>query len=223
MSTPMVISSAPSMTRARPPITMNETRCRSSTLRTARGSNVEARAGLTSSRSSGAPGGAPAAIGGASAAEPSPPPRRPQPRGWRRRERSHRREPAGEASRSSVRRRRAPSARSARDGEHLRPAERGEPRAQARRDLRGGRCGQRFRPPRLNRNRSPRLIAISRENGGGGNRTRVRDRTGQSVYKLRLPFAFTRRPVDSRPTAGLAILRCRTSGDWLSFGAEPVF
>jgi len=59
--------------------------------------------------------------------------------------------------------------------------------------------------------------------GGGGNRTRVRDRTGQSVYKLRLPFAFTRRPVDSRPTAGLAILRCRTSGDWLSFGAEPVF
>jgi hypothetical protein len=28
--------------------------------------------------------------------------------------------------------------------------------------------------------------------------------------------------VDSRPTAGLAILWCRASGDWLSFGAEPV-
>jgi len=50
--------------------------------------------------------------------------------------------------------------------------------AQARRDLRVKRCGQRFRPPPLNRNRSPRRIAISRENGGGGNRTRVRSRTG---------------------------------------------
>jgi hypothetical protein len=59
--------------------------------------------------------------------------------------------------------------------------------------------------------------------GGGGNRTRVRGRTGQSVYKLRLPFNFARRPVDSRPTAGLAILWCRTSGDWLSLGAEPVY
>src|SRR5919202_184175 len=27
---------------------------------------------------------------------------------------------------------------------------------------------------------------------------------------------------DSRPTAGLAILWCRASGDWLSLGAEPV-
>jgi hypothetical protein len=44
-----------------------------------------------------------------------------------------------------------------------------------------------------------------------------------SVYKLRLPLRFARRPVDSRPTAGLAILWCRTSGDWLSVGAEPVF
>src|SRR5206468_185077 len=58
--------------------------------------------------------------------------------------------------------------------------------------------------------------------GGGGNRTRVRGRTGQSVYKRRQPFAFARRPVGCRPTDGLAILRCRTSGDWLSFGAEPV-
>jgi integrase-like protein len=78
--------------------------------------------------------------------------------------------------------------------------------------------------------REPRIVPTMHlqalqtgKGGGGGNRTRVRDRTGQSVYKLRLPFAFTRRPVDSRPTAGLAILRCRTSGDWLSFGAEPVF
>jgi hypothetical protein len=49
--------------------------------------------------------------------------------------------------------------------------------------------------------------------GGGGNRTRVRGRTGQSVYKLRLPFEFARRPVRSRPTAGLVILWCRASGD----------
>ncbi len=58
--------------------------------------------------------------------------------------------------------------------------------------------------------------------GGGGNRTRVRGRTGRSVYKRRLPFSFARRPVDSRPAAGLAILRCRASGDWLSLSAEPV-
>ena len=45
----------------------------------------------------------------------------------------------------------------------------------------------------------------------------------QSVYKLRLPLIFARRPVGSRPTAGLAILWCRASGDWLSLGAEPVF
>jgi hypothetical protein len=60
------------------------------------------------------------------------------------------------------------------------------------------------------------------QSGGGGNRTRVRGRTGQSVYKLRLPLSFARRPVGSRPTAGLAILWCRASGDWLSLGAEPV-
>jgi integrase-like protein len=44
----------------------------------------------------------------------------------------------------------------------------------------------------------------------------------QSVYKLRPPLEFARRPVGSRPTAGLAILWCRASGDWLSLGAEPV-
>ena len=66
------------------------------------------------------------------------------------------------------------------------------------------------------------MMANSRSDGGGGNRTRVRGRTGQSVYKLRLLFGFARRPVGSRPTAGLAILWCRASGDWLSLGAEPV-
>ena len=66
-------------------------------------------------------------------------------------------------------------------------------------------------------------ISLNQADGGGGNRTRVRGRTGQSVYKLRLPLSFARRPVGSRPTAGLAILSCRASGDWLSLGAEPVF
>jgi hypothetical protein len=42
--------------------------------------------------------------------------------------------------------------------------------------------------------------------GGGGNRTRVRGRTGESVYKRSLRFAFARRPVRRRPTDGLAIL-----------------
>ena len=63
---------------------------------------------------------------------------------------------------------------------------------------------------------------IAGKSGGGGNRTRVRGSSGQSVYKLRLPFSFARRPVGSRPTAGLAILQCRAPGDWLSLGAEPV-
>ena len=61
-----------------------------------------------------------------------------------------------------------------------------------------------------------------RKDGGGGNRTRVRGRSAQNVYKLRLPLNFARRPVGSRPTAGLAILCCRAPGDWLSLGAEPV-
>jgi hypothetical protein len=58
--------------------------------------------------------------------------------------------------------------------------------------------------------------------GGGGNRTRVRDRTGKSVYKHVLRFRFARRPVRRRPTAGLAILWSPASGDWLSLGGEPV-
>ena len=68
--------------------------------------------------------------------------------------------------------------------------------------------------------RQPQRTSIG--SGGGGNRTRVRNRTGQSLYKLRLPLKFARRPVGSRPTAGLAILWCRASGDWLSLRAEPV-
>src|SRR5207248_8447103 len=73
------------------------------------------------------------------------------------------------------------------------------------------------------RSAAERIPANGGFSGGGGNRTRVRGRTGQSVYKLRLPLNFARRPVGSRPTAGLAILWCRASGDWLSLGAEPVF
>jgi len=62
---------------------------------------------------------------------------------------------------------------------------------------------------------------ISRENGGGGNRTRVRGRTGVSVYKPRSHLRFARRPVCDRPTDELALLQCRAAGEWLSFGAEP--
>ena len=68
----------------------------------------------------------------------------------------------------------------------------------------------------------PHPFAVFLPSGGGGNRTRVRNRPDQSVYKLRLPLRFARRPVGSRPTDGLAILWRRASGDWLSLGAEPV-
>ena len=43
----------------------------------------------------------------------------------------------------------------------------------------------------------------------------------QSVYKLRLPLRFARRPVDSRPTAGLVILWCRASGDDVPLAPSP--
>jgi hypothetical protein len=76
----------------------------------------------------------------------------------------------------------------------IEPAARGRTRGRARRALRWRRRESNPRPP------SPR----------------------QSVYKLRLPLRFARRPVCSRPTAGLAILRCRALGDWLSRRAEPV-
>ena len=57
--------------------------------------------------------------------------------------------------------------------------------------------------------------------GGGGNRTRVRSRTGQSFYRLSSPLISPGRPVCERPTAGPAILLSHPSGDWLSFGASP--
>jgi hypothetical protein len=57
--------------------------------------------------------------------------------------------------------------------------------------------------------------------GGGGNRTRVRGCTEMSVYKLRSPLNFARRPVGDRPTDELALLKCRASDEWLFFGAEP--
>ena len=63
---------------------------------------------------------------------------------------------------------------------------------------------------------------ICRDDGGGGNRTRVRGRTGGSIYKRSPRFRFTRRPVRGRPTDGLALLRCPASGEWLSLGGEPV-
>jgi hypothetical protein len=49
-------------------------------------------------------------------------------------------------------------------------------------------------------------IPICREYGGGGNRTRVRSRTGKSIYKRSLRLSFARRPVRRRPTDGLALL-----------------
>jgi len=58
--------------------------------------------------------------------------------------------------------------------------------------------------------------------GGGGSRTRVRSRTGQSVYKPSPPLDLGRRLEDGRPTDGPAILGSRASGDWLSFGTQPV-
>ena len=69
--------------------------------------------------------------------------------------------------------------------------------------------------------KSPDLLAFDGSDGGGGNRTRVRGRTGVNVYKLRSPLRFARRPVSDRPTDGLALLKCRAAGEWLSFGAEP--
>ena len=63
---------------------------------------------------------------------------------------------------------------------------------------------------------------ICGESGGGGNRTRVRGRTGKSLYKLVLRLDFARRPVRRRPTDGLAILWSPAPGDWLSLGGKPV-
>jgi hypothetical protein len=60
------------------------------------------------------------------------------------------------------------------------------------------------------------------DDGGGGNRTRVRGRTGQNVYKLVPPLDLARRPEADALPAGQPSFRCRTSGDGRSFGAEPV-
>jgi hypothetical protein len=94
----------------------------------------------------------------------------------------------------------------------LRSTARSQEGAERREAARGGRL-----------RRPERVAGQGSESGGGGNRTRVRESLRKSLYKLRLPLEFARRPVCSRPTAGLAILRCRASGDWLSLGAEPVF
>ena len=94
----------------------------------------------------------------------------------------------------------------------------GERRADGARDERGNAAAASPEPNDAGGDASAELEASS---GGGGNRTRVRGRTGQSVYKLRLPFRFARRPVGSRPTDGLALLKRRAAGEWLSLGAEP--
>ena len=57
--------------------------------------------------------------------------------------------------------------------------------------------------------------------GGGGNRTRVRGRTGQSVYERSPRLDLTRRPVADDLPAGQPSFGCRALGDWLSLGAEP--
>ena len=75
--------------------------------------------------------------------------------------------------------------------------------------------------PNRSSRRNGRNGLSKKKSGGGGNRTRVRGRTGQSIYKRSLGFDFARRPVPRRPTDGLAILKRRTAGDWLSLGAEP--
>jgi hypothetical protein len=44
------------------------------------------------------------------------------------------------------------------------------------------------------------------KNGGGGNRTRVHNRTGQSIYKLRSLLNFALRPVGTDQPFGLVLL-----------------
>jgi len=70
----------------------------------------------------------------------------------------------------------------------------------------GGSAGiGRYRPDR-NRNRRKSSCCAKRSglpamSGGGGNRTRVRGRTGQNVYKRSPRFSFDRRPeADALPT-----------------------
>ena len=56
-------------------------------------------------------------------------------------------------------------------------------------------------------------IWLERWSGGGGNRTRVRGRTGVNVYKHRSPLKFALRPVCDRPTVELVLLQCRASDE----------
>ena len=101
---------------------------------------------------------------------------------------------------------------------------------------RSGRLGTRFWPTTSER-RDPPLVGLAQGLSAVGfgifrpeaEKWRRRESNPRppshrmNVYKLRLPLDFARRQVGSRPTAGLAILWCRASGDWLSLGAEPVF
>ena len=69
-------------------------------------------------------------------------------------------------------------------------------------DIGVGRYGSGSKP------KSPEVIMLREvkltsgdESGGGGNRTRVRGRTGQNVYKRSPRFSFDRRPeADALPT-----------------------
>ena len=91
---------------------------------------------------------------------------------------------------------------------------------------RGGLC-----PSRLTRHRPRERTERSRHGPRSGPDFDRRWRRGesnprprphrQSVYKLRLPFRFARRPVDNRPTAGLVILWCRASGDDVPLAPSP--
>ena len=59
-----------------------------------------------------------------------------------------------------------------------------------------------MRPHRMLRSTKP----DGEKNGGGGNRTRVHNRTGQSIYKLRSLLNFALRPVGTDQPFGLVLL-----------------
>src|SRR2546430_14454048 len=70
--------------------------------------------------------------------------------------------------------------------------------------------------------RAPEGLARRTLHGGGGNRTRVRGRTGLNVYKRSPRFDLTRRPGTDALPPGQPSFGSRASGDWLSLRAEPV-